>query len=99
MENRKEQNQSAQPVEAAVEQGKQAGKVDAPEPIGKSFAGHFNGTEDVAHVGMEESTRGQEGAPLHGYEEGRDRTGQLTPVGFDQTDDPAKPSGGASGNR
>jgi hypothetical protein len=99
MQDRKEQNQSARTAEA-VEQGEKAGKADMPQPIGVGFAGHFNGTEDVFHVGTEESARGQEGAPLHGHEVGRDRTGQLTPVGLEPVtpDDPDKPSGGTPDN-
>jgi hypothetical protein len=100
MQDRKEQNQGARPVEAA-EQGEKAGQVDMPQPIGVGYAGSFDGREDVFHVGTEESARGQEGAPLHGFEVGRDRTGQLTPVGLEpvKPDDPAKPSGGTSGDR
>ena len=94
MQDRKEQNQGARPAQAA-EHGEKAGKVDMPQPIGVGYAGSFDGSEDVFHVGTEESARGQEGAPLHGVDVGRDRTGQLEPIGPEpvKPDDPAKPSG------
>jgi hypothetical protein len=93
MQNRKEQNRDARPAEAA-EHGEKAGKANIPQPIGVGYAGSFDGSEDILHVGTEESTRGQEGAPLHGFNVGRDRTGQLEPIGLEpvEPDDPAKPS-------